>query len=113
MSVRTSTSGIVRADGRGRLLAPLVAALLLAGCGGWSAAPVAPAPGSPSRAQLEQLLAEVRVITERPRPGGYERGCGHGQGCVFGPSWTDDYDGPGGHDGCDTRIIWIVKGDAA
>nr|WP_245673655.1 HNH endonuclease family protein [Nocardia lijiangensis] len=85
------------------MLAPLVAALLLAGCGGWSAGPVAPAPGSPSRAQLEQLLAEVRVIGERPRPGGYERGCGHGRSCVFGPSWTDDYDGPGGHDGCDTR----------
>ncbi|WP_431972254.1 HNH endonuclease family protein [Nocardia sp. bgisy134] len=103
MSVHTSTSGIVRTHVQGRLLAPLVAALLLAGCGGWSAGQVAPAPGSPSRAQLEQLLAEVRVIAERTRPGGYERGCGNGQGCVFGPSWTDDYEGPGGHDGCDTR----------
>ncbi|MGV9615230.1 HNH endonuclease family protein [Nocardia xishanensis] len=93
----------MRADIRGRSLAPLVAALLLAACGGWSAGPVAPAPGSPSRAELEQLLAEVRVIAERPRPGGYERGCRDGDGCVFGPSWTDDHDGAGGHDGCDTR----------
>ncbi|MFC9892163.1 HNH endonuclease family protein [Nocardia sp. NPDC127579] len=65
--------------------------------------PVAPAPGSPSRAQVEQLLASVRVIAERPHPGGYERGCDPGQACVFGASWTDDHDGPGGHDGCDTR----------
>ncbi|WP_067787644.1 HNH endonuclease family protein [Nocardia amikacinitolerans] len=101
MSVPPSTTGTVRI--RGRSLVPLLAVLLLVGCGGWSAGPVAPAPGSPSRAQLELLLAEVRVVAERPRPGGYERGCGNGQGCVFGPSWTDDYDGPGGHDGCDTR----------
>jgi hypothetical protein len=27
------------------------------------------------------------------------------ESCSFGPAWTDDYDGPGGHDGCDSRII--------
>ncbi|WP_280426884.1 HNH endonuclease family protein [Nocardia carnea] len=62
-----------------------------------------PAPGSPGRAQLEQLLAVVRVVSERPDTAGYERDCGAGQGCVFGPAWSDDHDGPGGHDGCDTR----------
>lgn len=62
-----------------------------------------PAPGSPGRAQLEQLLGAVRVVAQRPHPGGYERGCGAGRGCVFGPAWSDDYDGPGGRDGCDTR----------
>lgn len=62
-----------------------------------------PAPGSPGRAQLEQLLGAVRVVAERPHPGGYERDCGAGQGCVFGPAWSDDHDGPGGRDGCDTR----------
>lgn len=35
---------------------------------------------------------------------GYERGCSDGDGCVFGPSWTDDNTIPGtGHNGCDTR----------
>lgn len=63
----------------------------------------APAPGSPSRAQIEQLLAEVQVMPSRPHPGGYERGCKIGQACVFGPAWSDDTDAPGGHDGCDTR----------
>ncbi|UFT00281.1 HNH endonuclease family protein [Nocardia huaxiensis] len=62
-----------------------------------------PAPGSPSRAHLEELLTGVRVIAARPHPGGYQRGCKSGQACVFGTAWTDDYDGPGGHDGCDTR----------
>ncbi|MGW0184076.1 HNH endonuclease family protein [Nocardia sp. NPDC003345] len=63
----------------------------------------APAPGSPGRDRLEQLLATVRVVPERPHPGGYDRDCGSGQGCVFGPAWSDDHDGPGGRDGCDTR----------
>lgn len=38
-----------------------------------------------------------------PTSGGYQRGCGNGQACVFGPAWSDDQDAPGGHDGCDTR----------
>ncbi|MGB2720361.1 MAG: HNH endonuclease family protein [Rhodococcus sp. (in: high G+C Gram-positive bacteria)] len=65
--------------------------------------PAEPAPGSPTRTQIEQLLAQVRVIAARPDALGYERGCKSGEGCVFGPAWTDDYDGPGGHDGCGTR----------
>lgn len=65
--------------------------------------PAEPAPGSPSRARVEELLAQVRVVAARPDVFGYERGCKSGQGCVFGPAWTDDYDGPGGHDGCGTR----------
>lgn len=80
-----------------------VLAILLAvcGCASWTAEP--PAPGSPTRAELEQLLATVRVVPHRPHPGGYERGCAQGQACVFGPSWSDDHPGPGGNDGCDTR----------
>ncbi|KQU53471.1 deoxyribonuclease [Rhodococcus sp. Leaf278] len=65
--------------------------------------PAAPAPGSPTRVQIEQLLDQVRVVAARPDALGYERGCKSGEGCVFGPAWTDDYDGPGGHDGCGTR----------
>ena len=34
---------------------------------------------------------------------GYDRGCGPGQGCVFGPAWSDDVGVAGGHNGCDTR----------
>jgi hypothetical protein len=64
---------------------------------------VMPAPGSPSRAQVENLVAEVRVVAARPHPGGYERDCGGRSACVFGPAWTDETDAPGGHDDCDTR----------
>ncbi len=75
--------------------------LMVAGCGVLRGP--APAPGSPSRARIEQLLGVVRVVPQRPRPGGYDRDCGTGHRCVFGPAWSDDHDGPGGHDGCDSR----------
>jgi hypothetical protein len=72
-----------------------VVAALLTGCA--HLLPVAPAPGSPTRAHLEELLAGVRVVPRRPHPGGYERGCQAAQACVFGPAWSD-----GIHD-CDAR----------
>lgn len=104
MSVHAGTSNTVRADIRRWLRALLAVALLaVPACADLGTEPVARTPGSPSRAQLEHLLASVRVVAVRGHPGGYERGCQEGRGCVFGPSWTDDYDGPGGHDGCDTR----------
>lgn len=65
--------------------------------------PPPPAPGSPTRVQIEGLLGQVPVVAARPDATGYQRGCKAGEGCVFGPAWTDDYDGPGGHDGCGTR----------
>lgn len=80
-----------------------VALLVFAGCTAIGAATREPAPGSPTRTQLEQLLATVTVIPERPQLPGYERGCRKEQLCVFGPAWSDDTDAPGGHDGCDTR----------
>ncbi|WP_024802455.1 HNH endonuclease family protein [Nocardia sp. BMG51109] len=79
----------------------LVAVAVLAGCSIPTGGP--PAPGSPTRAQLEGLLGVVRVVAQRPHPGGYQRGCRADEGCVFGPAWSDDHDGPGGRDGCDTR----------
>ncbi|MEV0684189.1 HNH endonuclease family protein [Nocardia sp. NPDC050378] len=87
----------------GRLAWLVVLMLACAGCGVLAPEPVAPAPGSPTRAEVSALLDQVRVIDARPHPGGYERGCKAGQGCVFGPAWSDDTDAPGGHDGCDTR----------
>ncbi|WP_433195050.1 HNH endonuclease family protein [Nocardia sp. CA-107356] len=100
----------MRADIRRWLRALLAVALLaLPACADLGIEPVAPTPGSPSRVQLEQLLASVRVVATRGHPGGYERGCKDGQGCVFGPSWTDDYDGPGAHDGCGTRDNVLSK----
>lgn len=62
-----------------------------------------PALGSPERAQVVALLGRVTVVPERVRAPGYERGCGPGERCVFGPAWSDDHAGSGGHDGCDTR----------
>ncbi|MET7772374.1 HNH endonuclease family protein [Nocardia sp. NPDC005366] len=81
----------------------MAGALALAGCAALDGGAVEPAPGSPTRIQLDELLSTVRVVAARPHPGGYERGCTGGQACVFGQAWTDDYDGPAGHDGCDTR----------
>lgn len=83
--------------------------ILLAAVGCETIGQVTPAPGSPGRARLERLLATVRTVPSRPHPGGYQRGCGTGQGCVFGPAWTDDHDGPGGHDGCDSRNSVLAR----
>lgn len=52
--------------------------------------------------ELEGLLRQARIASVEDVDG-YDRDCGRGHGCVFGPAWTDDHDGPGGHDGCDTR----------
>lgn len=42
-------------------------------------------------------------VRERVTVAGYQRGCGTGQACSFGPAWIDDTDAPGGRDGCGTR----------
>jgi hypothetical protein len=55
-----------------------------------------------SAAALRQLDA-LHVLPARPHRAGYQRGCGRGQACSFGPAWTDDTTAPGGHNGCDTR----------
>ena len=52
---------------------------------------------------VDDLLRQVVVAKERPDRAGYDRDCGRDGACSFGPAWSDDYDGPGGHDGCDTR----------
>jgi hypothetical protein len=35
-------------------------------------------------------LAAVTVVPERLTTPGYDRDCGPGEGCVFGPAWSDD-----------------------
>lgn len=45
------------------------------------------------------LLQQVRVIDSLPAVDGYDRGCGKGEGCVFGPAWND----PSDRSGCDAR----------
>lgn len=61
----------------------------------------------PSNAELvataKTKIGALDTIPERPYPGGYERSCKEGDGCVFGPRWTDDHDAPLGHNGCGTR----------
>jgi len=37
-------------------------------------------------------------VAEKTSLAGYERGCGQGEGCVFGPAWADV-----DHNGCDQR----------
>lgn len=83
------------------VVAVLVALVMLAGPALLGDAP--PAPGSPTRARLERLLAAVRVVPQRPHPGGYDRGCGTGHGCVFGAAWS----GAGG--GCDSRNSVLAR----
>jgi hypothetical protein len=50
---------------------------------------------------IAELLSQVSVVDEIPDITGYQRGCGKGQGCVFGPAWNDPLD----HSGCDTRFL--------
>lgn len=54
-------------------------------------------------ADAKEAVATLDTLPERPDVDGYERGCGEGEGCVFGPRWTDDQDAPLGHNGCGTR----------
>jgi hypothetical protein len=52
---------------------------------------------------VDELVAGLTVVDELSDVAGYDRGCGKGEGCVFGPAWTDDSTAPSSHNGCDTR----------
>ena len=54
-------------------------------------------------AQARAALAGLVTLPKRPYVAGYQRSCSPGQGCVFGPAWTDDNNDPAGHNGCGTR----------
>ena len=57
---------------------------------------------APGREQVLAMLDQVRVVAEIDHQPGYDRDCDPGA-CVFGEPWTDDHDGPKGHNGCTTR----------
>ncbi len=77
--------------------------VLLSRCSAFTPLAHRPAPGSPGRAQIQELLARVAVVPARTHAPGYERGCAAGEGCVFGAAWSDDTDAPLAHNGCGTR----------
>jgi hypothetical protein len=81
-----------------------VAAVLLLLAAHHGSDPTAPSkpPTAGTAAALRQLDT-LRVIPARSHRPGYQRGCGSGQACSFGPAWADDTTAPGGHNGCDTR----------
>jgi hypothetical protein len=54
-------------------------------------------------ARARELLTRVRVVATRPDVPGYDRDCGPGDGCVFGPEWDDATSAPMSRNGCDTR----------
>jgi hypothetical protein len=71
---------------------------------GWGQpSPPATTEPTPSTAGSIQALATLTVVPERPNVPGYQRGCGPGEACSFGPAWTDDTAAPDGHNGCGTR----------
>lgn len=68
-----------------------------------SAAVADPRWGAATQEQITELLAQVDVVAARPNVPGYQRSCDADKACSFGPAWTDDHDGLGGHNGCGTR----------
>lgn len=64
------------------------------------------APGATSGGLQEEvlrLLRQAQVLARQPDIPGYDRSCSPGDGCSFGPAWTDDSNAPDAHNGCDTR----------
>ena len=93
-----------------RAVLPLVAVLLaLTGCKvEWQVDTGGPTPvssvgqgdvpdGTLDPTAASAALVDLRVA-EKTSLDGYERGCGEGEGCVFGPAWTDV-----DRNGCDQR----------
>lgn len=80
----------------------LIAVLVLVVAGGWAVAgqerPHAPWTPGP----VDPPPGRERIV-ERQHVPGYDRDCGKGHLCVFGPAWSDDVDVALGHNGCDQR----------
>jgi len=82
----------------GFLLGPIVSHAL-------HPAPQVTPTSSEERDASVQALSDLATVTVRARAkvDGYDRSCSPGHACVFGPAWSDDTSGAGGHNGCDTR----------
>lgn len=92
-----STSLIIGAVGGDGTPVPVAADLTV---------PLRPSEGvDAARAQLDAL----RVVPRRPHVPGYDRDCGTGHGCSFGPAWSDDVEVADGHNGVDTRTDVIAR----
>jgi len=65
-------------------------------------ASLAAAPSLTSSTELQARLQALPVL-EPTAASGYDRSCSPGDGCVFGPAWSDDSSAPMAHNGCDTR----------
>jgi hypothetical protein len=94
---------------RTAVLTLLAVLLLLAGCTfewqveGPSEPPITPVgQGDVPAGTLDPAAASAALaalpVAEKTSLDGYERGCGQGEGCVFGPAWADV-----DHNGCDQR----------
>lgn len=78
--------------------ATVAAAAMTAGCAHLAASQPAPAV-APAAGNIAGLLTQVQVVSQITPVAGYDRSCGTGHGCVFGPAWNDPTD----HSGCDSR----------
>lgn len=88
----------------GTLAAPDTDAASVEATSVWPAADRNQSPTAASTTvSVDKLIAGLTVVDELPDVDGYDRGCGKGEGCVFGPAWTDDSTAPLSHNGCDTR----------
>ena len=93
-----------------RLCGALALGAVLAGCGTnvqtWLGPPEPPptpvVDQSPSSGSAMAVLQSLPVKGRAPKTG-YGRD-------QFGQAWSDDVDVPGGHNGCDTIIIWMSRG---
>lgn len=85
---------------RARILVAQLLLIALTSSGCAAARSVPPTAGLRSATALPGVV----VVDHEPAPvPGYDRSCGAGRGCVFGPAWSDDVTVRLGHNGCDTR----------
>ncbi|HEY0636349.1 MAG TPA: HNH endonuclease family protein [Pseudonocardiaceae bacterium] len=95
---------------RARLAMLIAATALTAACqpgallggGAPDTAEIGVPEGTLDLASATAALPALPVAAPADVPG-YERDCGPGDGCVFGPSWSDDVGVAFGRNGCDTR----------
>ena len=86
------------------LAAVLALSVTLAGGCGFTSKPATP----PGAQRYLQQLDSLDVLASRPDRPGFERRCGKGHACVFGPAWSDAVSTEHGHNGCDQASDQLV-----